>query len=295
MCVPGKGAAAYRADMQIAIVGPGAIGSTFAWHLARAGHDVSVVARGQRLQWLEQERAIVRADGERTAVTVAATLDTTVAWDLVIVTVLAPQVAVLLPALRECKARRVMFMFNTFESIAPLRDAVGAARFSFGFPAGVFTLLVDGRIHPQIRAGTTVDDPEFARLFADAGIPTVVETDMQSWLRSHAALAAPLMAIGVLAHARGAGVTWAEARRHAHAFAAGFEIVRSGGNAILPRFAAVLAALPRVVVGALLWALSRTKMLRDLGRLGTAEPRMLIDMMAAASPRLAAPLQAIRP
>lgn len=281
--------------MKIAILGPGAIGSTFAWQLARAGHDVTVIARGARLQWLERERAIVRGDGERTPVAVAPTLDVDTVWDLVMVTVLAPQVAALLPTLRASKARRVMFMFNTFEPIAPLRDAVGAARFSFGFPMGVFTLLIDGRIHPQIRAGTTVDDPEFARLFGDAGIPTVVEADMHGWLRSHAALVAPLMSIGVLVHARGAGVTWAEARRHARAYAAGFAIVRSLGHAILPRSVAVLAACPRAIVTALLWMMSRTKMLRDLGRLGTAEPRMLIDMMGAAAPGLAAPLVAIRP
>ncbi|WP_437539788.1 2-dehydropantoate 2-reductase N-terminal domain-containing protein [Sorangium sp. So ce726] len=281
--------------MKIAVLGPGAIGSTFAWHLSRAGHDVTVVARGARLRWLEGERAIVRGDGERASVTVASSLDAATPWDLVLVTVLSPQVAAVLPTLRASTARRVMFMFNTFEPLEPLREAVGAERFSFGFPGGVFTLLIDGRIHPQVRAGTTVDDAEVAELFNAAGVPTVVERDMQSWLRSHAAMVAPLMSIGVIVHARGAGVTWKEAATHARAFAAGFEIVRAHGNAILPAAIGMSARLPRVVVAALLWMMSRTKMLSDLGRLGTAEPRMLIDMMNTAAPRLAAPLLAIRP
>ncbi|WP_437799930.1 ketopantoate reductase family protein [Sorangium sp. So ce693] len=281
--------------MKIAILGPGAIGSTFAWHLSRAGHDVTVVARGARLRWLEEERAIVRGDGERAGVTVASSLDAATPWDLVLVTVLSPQVAAVLPALRASAARRVMFMFNTFERLEPLRDAVGAERFRFGFPGGVFTLLIDGRIHPQVRAGTTVDDADVAELFNAAGVPTVVERDMQSWLRSHAAMVAPLMSIGVIVHARGAGVTWEEAATHARAFAAGFEIVRAHGNAILPTAIGVSARLPRVVVTALLWMMSRTKMSSDLGRLGAAEPRMLIDMMNTAAPQLAAPLLAIRP
>lgn len=281
--------------MKIAILGPGAIGSTFAWHLSRAGHDVTVVARGARLRWLEEERAIVRGDGERAGVTVASSLDAATPWDLVLVTVLSPQVAAVLPALRASAARRVMFMFNTFEPLEPLREAVGAERFRFGFPGGVFTLLIDGRIHPQVRAGTTVDDAEVAELFNAAGVPTVVERDMQSWLRSHAAMVAPLMSIGVLVHARGAGVTWEEAATHARAFAAGFEIVRAHGNAILPAVLGMSARLPRVVVTALLWMMSRTKMSSDLGRLGAAEPRMLIDMMNTAAPQLAAPLLAIRP
>ena len=36
-------------------------------------------------------------------------------------------------------------------------------------------------------------------------------------------------------------------------------------------------------------------MLRDLGKLGPAEPRLLIDMIAAAVPAAGPPLLAIRP
>jgi hypothetical protein len=39
----------------------------------------------------------------------------------------------------------------------------------------------------------------------------------------------------------------------------------------------------------------RAKMLRDLGMLGPAEPRMLIDMITAAAPGKTAALLAIRP
>src|SRR6478609_1911500 len=101
--------------MQIAIVGTGAIGSTFAYQLARAGHAVTVIARGARLEQLERDGAVVLASGERAAVQVSCALDVRTAYDLVLVTVLAPQVAAVLPALRASAARTVMFMFNTFE------------------------------------------------------------------------------------------------------------------------------------------------------------------------------------
>lgn len=281
--------------MKIAILGPGAIGSTFAWKLSQAGHEVTVVARGARLAWLERERAIVTGAGERAAVEVAATLDATTVWDLVLVTVLAPQVDAVLPSLKASRAKRVMFMFNTFDPIRPLRDAVGKERFSFGFPMGVFTLLIEGRIHPQIRSGTTVDDPELAKVFDSAGIPTVVELDMHSWLRSHAALVVPLMSIGVVVHDRGRGITWTEATAQARALTAGFTIVQRLGHPILPSSLRPLLKLPNVALALVLWTLSRTKMLRDLGALGSAEPRMLIDMMSARAPQLAAPLLAVRP
>ena len=136
--------------MNIAIVGPGAIGSTFALHLARAGHDVTVVARGARLARLEQERAIVTTAGQRAPVQVRAALDPTTPWDLVLVTVLDFQVEPLLPVLRQSAAKQVMFMFNTFAPLDRLRDAVGAQRFAFGFPAIVAVLDPKGQLESQV-------------------------------------------------------------------------------------------------------------------------------------------------
>lgn len=156
-------------------------------------------------------------------------------------------------------------------------------------------MLVDGKINPTIRSGTTVADAALAKIFTDAGIPTVVEADMQSWLRTHAAMVVPLMAIGVTVYARGSGVTWKEAGAYASAFDAGMKMTRSLGNALLPSMIASMAKLPRFLMTFMLWAMSRTKMLRDLGALGAAEPRMLIDMMNATAPQMAAPLLAIKP
>ncbi|MGV3624847.1 MAG: ketopantoate reductase family protein [Archangium sp.] len=281
--------------MNLALVGPGAIGSTLAFQLSRAGHDVTVVARGQRLERLTRDGAIVRVDGEHAKVTVQPVLDTSVAYDLVLVTVLATQVEAVLPALRASAAKKVMFLFNTFDDLAPLRDAVGAGRFSFGFPGGIFCLLLDGKIRPAIRSGTTVGDAEVAKLFEAAGIPTVVEPDMQSWLRTHAAMVAPLMSIGVLAFTQQRGASWAEAKEHALAFRAGFDLVRRVGNQWRPGALGTISRLPLVTLAFLLWAMSRSTMIRELGQLGATEPRMLIDMMNRAKPELGAPLLAIRP
>jgi 2-dehydropantoate 2-reductase len=281
--------------MHIALIGPGAIGSTLAFHLSRAGHQVTVVARGARLATLRRDGAVVRSDGARAAVEVSDQLEPAVPYDLLLVTVLASQVEPLLPVLQESAARRVMFLFNTFEPLDRLRATVGAARFHFGFPGGVFCLLIDGRIHPQIRAGTTVSDAALARCLSDAGIPTTVEPDMHSWLRTHAAMVAPLMSLGVRALNEGRGAAWATAGAHARALRAGFDLVRALGHPWLPRGLGALSRLPLAVLTALLWAFSRTRVLRDLGALGPDEARALIDAMTAAGPAFAAPLRSIRP
>ncbi|WP_044987227.1 ketopantoate reductase family protein [Sorangium cellulosum] len=283
--------------MKIAIVGAGRIGSTFAFQLARAGHEVTVVARGARLAQLRRDEAIVTAAGERAAVGVSAALDEAAAWDLVLVTVLAPQVDAVLPALAASAAKTVMFMFNTFEPLGRLRDAVGAARFAFGFPA-ILATLDDGKLTSRIVTRgmvTPVTDAAWARVFTDAGIPAVVEPDMESWLRAHAAAVVPVMVAVATAHARKAGVSWTEAMDLARALEEGLRLVRQLGNTLTPAPIAALSRLPTPAAAALVWTLSRVEALRKTGAAGPGEPRALIDAMAAAAPGRTPALLAIRP
>ncbi len=279
--------------MKIAILGTGAIGSAFAFQLSKAGHDVTAIARGEREKQLRADRAIVTVTGERAAVEVAGQLDVSKPYDLVLVTVLAPQVGAVLPALKESSAKKVMFMFNTFDSLEPLRDAVGAHRFLFGFPQGVLGRLIDGKLKFQLMPGSAVSDADWAKVFGEAGICCSVEPDMHSWLRSHAALVIPLMASAVRSLTK--PISWAEAREYARAFDTGFSIVRELGHHVKPAYLSALSRLPTSIIAFSIWAMSRTATQRELGMLGPAEARMLIDMMSKAAPSRSQPLLAIRP
>jgi 2-dehydropantoate 2-reductase len=288
--------ALMNSTQRIAIVGAGAIGTAFSYQLAQAGHDVTVVARAARLLQLHHDAGVVLADGRRAKVHVAEALDVDDAFDLVLVTVLAPQVHALLPTLERCAARRVMFMFNTFDPLTPLRDAVGDARFCFGFPGGVFSLLRDGRIEHTVRAGTTVTHAEHAALFTATGIPTTTTTDMHAWLRTHAALVVPLMAVGWRVATTGRGVSLSEAVVAARAWRAGFALVQQLGHRLEPAGLAVVSALPIVVSAVFLWAFSRTQPGRELGLLGPHEAQMLVAQMTATagvSTSTGAPLRAL--
>lgn len=152
-----------------------------------------------------------------------------------------------MPALQDSAAKTILFMFNTFEPLDPQREAVGPSRFAFGFPAGLFALLIDGKLTPQIRSGTTVTDAAWAKLFTAAGIPTVVDDDMHSWLRSHAALVIPLMSIAMVNVRRGTGITWSEARIYARAMRRAFGVVRELGNSVRPGMVAAVSRLPSVL------------------------------------------------
>lgn len=285
--------------MNIAIIGLGGIGSTFAFQLARAGHQITVIARGQRLEQLTRDQAIVTTAGERAEVRVAGSLDPTIAFDLVLVTVLAPQVDAVLPSLQASAAKTVMFMFNTFEPFARLRDAVGAARFAFGFPAILANVQDAGRLESTIVTRgqiTTVTDGGLAEVFTQAGIASVVHADMESWLRTHAAMVVPFMIAVARSHERRAGLSWNESWKLANALDEGMGLVKKLGNAITPVPMVVLSCLPRVSTAALLWSATRMSSLRKSGAAGTKEPRALIDSMQAVAPGGSLPkLLAVRP
>jgi len=298
LALEGLGLVANSEDMEIAILGAGAIGSTFAYHLAKAGHAVTVIARGARLLQLRTDNAIVLVTGESAAVHVDAALDKTRPYDLVLVTVLAPQVEAVLPSLRDCAAKTVMFMFNTFEPLTRLREAVGAERFAFGFPSVIANIVEGGQLTSAIvtrGALSPVTDAVWGKVFTDAGIPCFVEADMESWLRTHAAVVVPVMTIGVVAHARKAGVSWAEARQSARAMNEGFQLVRRLGHSLTPSAIAVFSHLPSFLVTTLLWVASRFNLFRKMGAVGPREPRALIDEMSAVAPGQTLALLAIRP
>ncbi|WP_201783490.1 ketopantoate reductase family protein [Herpetosiphon geysericola] len=283
--------------MTIAILGVGAIGSTFAFHLAQAGHTVTVVARGKRLAQLQHDQAIISVTGQRAPVSVATTLDLTTPWDLVLVTVLVGQVDVLLPTLAGSNAKTIMFMFNTVASLDRLRDAVGQERFAFGFPS-ILASLEDGKLRATIVTRgqrTPVTDARWATVFTKAGIPATVEPAMESWLRTHAALVVPIMVISVQAHARQAGVSWSQARRAAEAMREGFGMVRQLGNTLTPAPIALLSRVPAPIITLLLWVLSRFTFMRTMGAAGPREPQMLIDAMRAVAPGQTPMLVHIRP
>ena len=71
--------------LRVAVVGVGAIGSTFAFHFARkGGHDVTVVARpgSARLEQLRRDGGIVDVAGNLAEVSVSSALDEAVPYDL---------------------------------------------------------------------------------------------------------------------------------------------------------------------------------------------------------------------
>jgi len=282
---------------KIAIIGAGPVGCAFAVHLVKAGHDVTIVGRGQRLANLEENGGVLAKKSEKvtevtkTLVNAVGSLDTAQPWDLVILTITEHQFDdPLFATLKACpKTTEILFMFNTFASLDKYFDALGKERCIMGFPS-IMAAFHDGTLVHQFHSFgqiTIISSPEWRSIFASAEITCVHEPDMQSWLRTHAAVVLGVMSSTVAAAKRRSGVTWTEAQLSAGAAREGFALVRKLGNNITPRFIYYLGvAAPSFVLTGLLWVLTRVPSIRNSPQVPNWEREMLglADSIIGAAP-----------
>lgn len=193
--------------MKILVFGAGVLGSLYAAKLQRAGHQVTVLARGRRLEELRAHgiRMVDESTGEETAtrVELIERLNPEQAFDLVLVIVRKNQLASVLPALAANHfTPSVLFMVNNAAGPSEMIAALGRHRVILGFP-GAGGTRVDGIVRYRIAAiqRTTIGELDgtdsrrilsIARLLREAGFPVAVSGNMDAWLKTHVALVSPV-------------------------------------------------------------------------------------------------------
>ena len=291
-------------NLRIAVIGVGGIGSTFAFQLARAQHDVMAIARpgSNRLRQLQRDNGVVNVKGECAPMRVADALDETIAYDLVIVMLLAHQVDAVLPALQRSAAKRIQFMFNNFEP-ERLRDAIGPDRVGFGMPFVQATVDADGKLKATIGAAgqkTLLDEQRRVKVFVEVGLPAQLEADMSLWLRCHAPICVAFESVSVAGERRGGGASWREAMGLARGVHECFALIMRLGYRVYPFGKLRLRKSPVWVLAAMLWLMSRITAFRVLWATGVHECRALVDTMARAAtgvhpPVAVATIEAMKP
>jgi 2-dehydropantoate 2-reductase len=271
---------------KIAIIGAGPVGCAFAVHLVKAGHDVTIVGRGQRLANIVENDGILSKKSEKateitkTPVKAVGSLDTAQPWDLVLLTITEHQFdEPLFDTLKACpKTTEILFMFNTFASLDKYFDVLGKERCIMGFPAIMASFFDKVLVHQFLSFGqiTIISSPEWRSIFSSAEITCVHEADMQSWLRTHASMVVGIMSSIAAAAKRKSGVTWAEAQLSAGAAREGLALVQKLGNTITPRIIYYLGfAAPSFVLTGLIWVLTRLPGIRTNPQVPNWEREML--------------------
>jgi 2-dehydropantoate 2-reductase len=257
--------------MRIFIYGAGPLGSLFASKLHEAGHEVALLARGQRLADL-REHGIVLVDTQTGKETVSRPriverLEAHDAYDLVLVIMRKNRALEILPILAANQyTPNILFLMNNAAGPDELVHKLGAERVLIGFPmaAGyrrghvIYYLAggkpgdsakipigeVDGSITPRLRQVGSV-------LASMDGFEVELRCDMDAWLKTHVALLMPSLAPAMraagrdnvrMAHTRDAIVLAIRAIQE------GYRVLRTLGYPIVPKSARIFENIPEPIL-----------------------------------------------
>ena len=188
--------------MRVLVFGAGVIGCLYGALLGQAGHDVSVYARGQRLEMLREHGLRYRVGNEirQANVQVIAQLDPLDAFDFVLLTVREDQLHEALAELRGNSTPFVVTMVNSLETYDQWEEICGRGRIVPAFPGaggGWDGTVLNAALTPRAIQPTTIGrsgghERVLASLFRSAGIPCQVVSDMHAWQICHLAMVVPI-------------------------------------------------------------------------------------------------------
>lgn len=193
--------------MKLLVYGAGVTGSLFSARLHEAGHDVSLLARGERLAALRRH-GVQLAEGDGPAVRripVPVVSHPADGYDLIAVFVRAHQVDAVLDSLAGLEGD-VLFALNWAAGPEPLGTVIGHDRVLLSFPTDAGTMDGDVVRHRPAsfmtrRIPMPIGEPDgratprlerIVQAFRTAGINAKAEPRMDAWLKTHAAFAVPL-------------------------------------------------------------------------------------------------------
>jgi ketopantoate reductase len=271
-------------NMKILIIGAGPLGSIFAVRLYQAGRDVSLLARGSRLEELRQHGVVlensVTGQQESARVPLVESFGPSDDYDLVMVVMRKNQALELLPLL--AANRRVptyLFMMNNAAGQEPLIQALGKERVMAGFPlpggerAGhVMRIMPVDEEHRytlpvgEVDARITERAEKVAQVLGSMrGYEVDLRTDIDDWLKCHVAVVGPGLGAALYA----AGTDLKRLGRTPDALLLGIRAMKealhgleAAGIPLVPPRLKVFTLLPEPVVIALMQKLSEREDLK---------------------------------
>ncbi len=188
--------------MKILIFGAGVIGSLYGALLAEAGYDVSVYARGRRLESLARDGLQYKSKGKirKAPVKALSRLEPEACYDFVFLTVRENQLHAALEELRKNSSPTIVTMVNSLETYDQWEAICGAGRIIPAFPGaggGFDGSVLDAALTPRLIQPTTFGktdgrERDLARVLRRAKIPVQIVPDMHAWQLCHLAMVVPI-------------------------------------------------------------------------------------------------------
>ena len=176
--------------MRILIFGAGVIGSLYGALLAEAGYDVSIYARGRRLESLTQDGLLYKRKGKirKAPVNILSRLEVKDCYDLILLTVRENQLHAALEELRQNVSPTIVTMVNSLETYDSWEALCGAGRIIPAFPGaggGFDGNVLDAALTPRLIQPTTFGktggrEKNLARILHRARIPCQIVPDMHA-------------------------------------------------------------------------------------------------------------------
>ena len=188
--------------MRILIYGAGVIGSLYGALLAEAGFDVSVYARGLRLESLKRNGLQYKYRGKirTTPIKVLSKTAPDDRYDFILLTVRENQLHAALEELRPNSSPTIVTMVNSLETYEQWETICGPGRIIPAFPGaggGFDGSVLDAALTPRFIQPTTIGktygrEKALARVFRRAKIPFQIVADMHAWQLCHLAMVVPI-------------------------------------------------------------------------------------------------------
>ncbi len=192
--------------MRILIYGAGVIGSLYAVLFSKAGYEVSVYARGRRLQELNAKGLLYRNGNniQKADVTVLERLSDQDCYTFVFLTVRTKQAEPALYELQSNISPTIVTMINTIKGYEEWEGILGAGRLLPAFPGAGGSIkdgILDAALTPSLIQPTTFGEINGQRseqttvltqIFKRSDIPYQIVPNMHYWQISHLGLVVPL-------------------------------------------------------------------------------------------------------
>ncbi len=192
--------------MSILIYGAGVIGSLYAVIFSNAGYDVSIYARGPRLEKLRSKGLLYLENKniKKARVKLCSKLSDTDIYDFIFLTVRNDQLKKALTELRTNKSKCIVTMVNNLFEYQELEKIAGMGRILPAFPGAGGSITDDilyASLTPRFIQLTTFGEitgvktkrsKYLAKIFKKSKIPYKEIRDMYKWQLCHLAMVIPI-------------------------------------------------------------------------------------------------------